>query len=113
MHNNILTLNYNIANYILNTTSNIKIIKTYVSSQTLGLWSNIFVNSVDTSKFLFCDQFVQSFCVDLMEEEPKAFVFTPVRPSVPLTPGTVFLYVGLIDIRWYQLHAYSETECYG
>uniref|UniRef100_A0A8W8MD07 Uncharacterized protein n=1 Tax=Magallana gigas TaxID=29159 RepID=A0A8W8MD07_MAGGI len=25
---------------------------------------------------------------DLMEEEPKAFVFTPVRPSVPLTPGT-------------------------
>lgn len=111
MHNNILTLIYNIANYILNTTSNIKIIKTYVSSQAYG--QNIFVNSVDTSKFLFCDQFVQSFCVDLMEEEPKAFVFTPVRPSVPLTPGTVFLYVGLIDIRWYQLHAYSETECYG
>lgn len=45
-----------------------------------------------------------------MEEEPKAFVFTPVRPSVPLTPGTVFLYVGLIDIRWCQLHAYSETD---
>ncbi|XP_052682281.1 uncharacterized protein LOC128162900 isoform X14 [Crassostrea angulata] len=25
---------------------------------------------------------------DLTEKEPKAFVFTPVRPSVPLTPGT-------------------------